>query len=288
MFIGQAGFFQLANGQDGQMGDAPDLTAIVKNSGNYQSLLNYFNSNVASAKDLSTFLSLDPVNGSAGFDQEVQDYMSVLDPSDTKTGGSSLLDNIDNSLFGNLTFDQLNAAIGDGNGNIDDTKLDNLILQLEQQDPNISGSPQDTKTTAGQAFTIVKDVWAAMRLGSQFGAAYNELFDGKISLDKLKTLGKNGVLHGVNSVFGAIAVVLGAAGKPPSDPAQIANLVGQAMGPVGQMLNTGGRVYNYFSLTGAQDNLKQAQDGLAAATTKLDDANRSKVTADRDLVDAKK
>ncbi len=229
-FVAQAGFFQLANG-----GSPLDLTAIAKNSGSYQKILDYYDSNVVTSSDLSTMLATGDSSDTAiaNFGREVQAYGAVIDPSDGAPRAAALQDNLNNTVLSMLTPAQLEAALGDGHGNLDTTKLHDLTAGLGSLSP------------ADQAGIVaaIQALWNAVVFGTQTTEAAKDV--GLISWSNPLTKQYDvGTLHGVSAILGGIALGLSLEGGLPSDPAGIAAAVGTGILNFGTLINSAGRVFN--------------------------------------------
>ncbi len=236
-FVSQAGFFQLATGQ------SIDLTAIAKKSGNYNQILDYYNSNIVTAKDMDAAWTAGGSGTSAtrSFAAELQDYGAVIDPSDGAPQSGTLQDNMNTTMLSHLTPDELQAALGDGHGNLDQTKLGQILDAAA----DANGTPL-TKEEKGQIIVVAQNFWNAVMFGTQ-------------TIDAAKSLGLTswsnpvpngaikgysiGAMHGASAVLGLVATGLS---KPqaPFDAADIVQAAGFGILNVGQLLNSAGRIYN--------------------------------------------
>jgi Type III secretion system translocator protein, HrpF len=298
LFISQAGFFQLAIGQDGKLGSPLDLTAIAKKSGSYQHILDYYNSNVVTANDLKTLMGEGNAGAAKAFGLEIQDYGAVIDPSDGAPQTRTLQDNLNSTALSGLTPQQLETALGDGHENLDQTKLDALINQLDQQ-ATANGTPLSTSDKA-QIVSIVHSVWNAVTFGTQTSDAVKDLNLGKWNNPLAKAYNV-GALHGASAILGGIALGLSIKGSAPSDPASIARFIGLGVQNLGFLINGAARVYNFTldrlqqqlgeaftERTAARAGVAKAKEDLDASGNELLNAKAEEQSAKSALEDAKK
>jgi Type III secretion system translocator protein, HrpF len=285
-YMAQAGFFQLAMGQNGQPATNLDLTAIAKTSGNYDKIVDYYGSDIVSGNRLTQLLAGgdDPINAATQFSQEVEAFGNVVDPSAVKANSQALQDNFQDALsehiFESMTPADLETAFGDGHGNLDENKVKQYITDQEASDPSLSGSVDNPETTAGQAFHLIKAVWDGVRAGERM-------------VDVLKTAGKMsfsdnawhnaykvGVFHDVTAILGGAYLGLSIAGHAPTDPGQITADVGAGINTFGVLIVGAGRGIRSID----SPDLNSAKDAVTNATDakKVADA---KVTADQKTLD---
>jgi hypothetical protein len=294
-YVAQAGFFQLAMGQNGSPAADLDLNAIARKSGSYDKIADYYNSEIVSGKRLQEILcsGVDPVNAAAQFSQEVEAFGNVIDPSVVKANATTLQNNfqdvISEHTFESLTPAELEAVLGDGHGNLDENKLKKYITDAGATNPDLSGSVDDPTSKAGQAFHIIKSVWDGVRAGERM-------------VDVLKTAGKMdfgdnawhtaykvGAFHGATAIFGGIYLGLSISGHTPTDPGQITADVGAGINDFGVLTVGAGRAIRSIDspdLKNAKDGVTKANDAKKAADAEVtadekasDDANTAKTKA---------
>jgi hypothetical protein len=281
-YMAQAGFFQLALGQNGQPAPDLDLTAIAKTSGNYDKIVDYYNSDIVSGNRLKQLLDSgdDPVNAATQFSQEVEAFGNVVDPSVVKAGSQTLQDNFQDTLseniFESMTPANLEAAFGDGHGNLDESKVKQYITDQEASDPSLSGSVDNPETTAGQAFHLIKSVWDGVRAGERMVDVLKSAGLMSFSDNAWHTAYKVGVFHDVTAILGGAYLGLSIAGHTPTDPGQITADVGAGINTFGVLIVGAGRGIRSID----SPDLKNAKDQVGAATDAKKAAD-DKVTADQ-------
>jgi hypothetical protein len=280
MFTSQAGFFQSATGAQ------LDLTSIAKKSPSYQQVLDYFNSNIVSGNDFNQLASTAGPSGVTVFNAELQNYQSVLDPSDVDPNiATTMLNNINNKLFANLTFANLDSLIGDGQGNVDQAKLKTLADQMITAS---GGDPSDPKNAAIDAtlWTALKDFWGALKSGVQATSALSDVMTKYFPKTAVGV--QNGWAHGINLVLSALALGFSTKAKPPQNAIQWASFISSSAGILGQFVNTAGRFFNaYKSAPPALNSYNTAQAALTQAETQLNGAIANQKTAESSLDDAR-
>jgi hypothetical protein len=235
-FVSQAGFLELATGQN------LDLTAIAKQSGGYNQILSYYNSNIVTAKDMDTAWTAGGSGTSAAqnFGAKLQDYGAVIAPSDGAPQSGTLQDNVNLTAFSHLTPEQLQAALGDGHGNLDETKVNNLIQQVEA-----ANGTKFSDTDKEQIVGIVRNFWNAVIFSGQTMSAARDLGLTGLSNPVAKGVTKGfdiGVLHGASGILAGIATGLSAK-QGPSDAAEITQTAGLGILSLGTLINSAGRIY---------------------------------------------
>jgi trimeric autotransporter adhesin len=254
-FVNQAGFFEVAMGRNGSPMLTLNLTEIAKRSGSYQSLFDSYNSDVVSANDVSRLIgsgdSTDVAGGLQAYAREMQAYNQVIDPATVAANAPALQANFSqatsDAVISQLTPSDIEAALGDGHGNLDESKLRNLIAAEKNANPGtLTGNIDDPTSQAGQAFAFIRNAWNTIRYGVSAFRSLGIIDTGVAPTDPLSRGLPNGVLHGISAIFGGISLGLTLGTGVPSDPAGIASLVGAGISEFGLLVNTGGRAYNAF------------------------------------------
>jgi hypothetical protein len=281
-FLEQAGFFEAANGQNGQLGDKTDLIGIVKRSGHYQEFLDYYKNNIVTGGDLDNFKNagLDGATAVDAFNKEALSYQMLLDPKDIQN--LPLLDGFNQKLIGYIKPEDIEAAFGDGNGNFDEEKAKAYVEMIASANPEM-GSVDKKTSIAALTFNEVRYVFSLVRNGMKVPDAYSLAKKGQNS--KLSAFVRTGIAHVLSGVFGAVAIGLSFANHP-SDPAQKATAAGIGIGAFGNFLNGAGKIYNWRQKVPKEviDDLKKTEGEAEAAKVAAQAADDK---ATKDLAAAK-
>jgi hypothetical protein len=270
-YVAQAGFFQLAMGQNGSPAADLDLNAIARKSGSYDKIADYYNSEIVSGKRLQEILDsgADPINAAAQFSQEVEAFGNVIDPSVVKANATTLQDNFQDVIskytFESLTPAELEAALGDGHGKLDENKLKKFITDAGATNSDLSGSVDDPTSMAGQAFHIIKSVWDGVRAGERMVDVLKTAGKMNFGDNAWHTAYKVGAFHGATAIFGGIYLGLAISGHRPTDPGQIIADVGAGINDFGVLTVGAGRAYRSVD----SKDLKDAKQGVQAAQDKI-------------------
>ncbi len=247
IYVAQAGFFQLAMGQDGSPAADLDLTAIAKNSGSYDKIVDYYKSEIVSGKRLQELLDsgVDPVDAAAQFSLDVEAFGNVVDPAVVESDAPTLQDNFQDVLsehiFESLTPAMLETALGDGHGNLDESKLKKFITDAGTSNPDLAGSVDDPRSQAGMAFHFVKSIWDGVRAGERMIDVLKTAGKMDFADNRWHTLYKVGAFHGATAILGGLYLGFTIAGHAPTDSGQLTADVGLGINLFGVLTVAAGR-----------------------------------------------
>lgn len=217
----------------------------------------------------------------------------MLGPSVVKANATTLQNNFQDTMSENvlesLTPANLNTAFGDDKGNLDESKVKQYITDQEASNPEVSGSPDDPTTTAGQAFHIIKAVWDGVRAGERAVDVLKTAGKMSFSDNNWHTAYKVGAFHLATVVLGGAYLGLSLSGHTPTDPGQIIADVGSGINTMGALIVGAGRAIRSSDspdvkranaqVTSATAAKNTADSQVDAAQATLDGAKTAEATA---------
>jgi trimeric autotransporter adhesin len=256
-FVQQASIYDEALGENGNLagilnppsgGGLSKVQQIVQDSGQEQNLQNAFTNLMANGA------------GQAGVSQAAAALVTALDPSFVQ----NYLTNVTDSIFNNAGPNDLAVAFGDSNGNFDPAKAQQILQQLQQQDPALFTTSDGQTLPPDKMVSLAKQLYDLIRNGLKVQDAFNKttITDllGKV-FDKpdgsFNDAYKNGALHLISAFFGGGVLAAKAAegaGSPQADASIAASaiqMVGTLTEGLGKYGGTSSTVLTWFG--GAAD-----------------------------------
>ncbi|WP_088346343.1 MULTISPECIES: type III effector HrpK domain-containing protein [Rhodomicrobium] len=291
-FAMQGQILHMALGREGK----PDLAGIVGRSGHEGEIRQYYLDNIVSGKSLK-----DAIAGGTGvetalsnFSADVAAFNMVLDPQLVADNAgkleTNLVDIVSDEIFGTSTQEEFLAAFGDGNGNLDETKLRAALDEAQRDNPQMFTDASGTRISTDAIVGAFRGVWDDVRQGAKLTDALAKLNvlpkpDGTISA----AYGK-GMFHIVSAAFmGGILIARGV--QNGTTPQAQANKVAAAMQFTGLLLEGSskytksldpasrpanwltndalGKIENYGKLIGGVGGLLAGGFGIAAGVNSL-------------------
>lgn len=245
-FVGEAAVFAQAMGTGGKAMTGLDLQGIVQKSGQEGKLQQAYQDDILSGKELKDALAKggDPSTAVKQFTADAAAFGSVL-PTDFVQQNAAKLqqtfsDTLSDGLLGNATSTELNSAFADGSGNLDTNKLNDVVSQVETQNPDMFKD--------GQGNPIPPD-----KIVSAFGSVFNEVRQGAKLQDSLGKISGNaptgsladaynkGLLHAVSALFsGGVLAAKGVEGGSNATTVS-ANLIAGSFQVMGGVMEAGSK-----------------------------------------------
>jgi trimeric autotransporter adhesin len=217
------------------------MPSIVQNSSQYQAIQSTYLNQVVTGNELSSALAsgTDPTTALQQFAGDVATFAAVLPPGMIQQNTATLQQNyaniVSDQMLDSGTANELNLTFSDSKGNLDDGKLNALIQQIQQQDPQQFTDADGKPLPPDKIVNAFKQVWDEVRGGAKVTDALKKLDPSITGIPGVQDLYSKGILHAVSALF-AGGVLAGkaaeGAGSPTADvsiAASAATLVGTTM-----------------------------------------------------------